>query len=526
MRFRFAALFTSFCVVLFLLVSCGQVPKATPAEEVQDPVTFKLETTNTTASAGNFVEIPLKLNVPVGQTVYGMDVTFTYNQSVLEPIGATANKQLVHLALQQDSGQAASEGQGYVAVLNADASQSIDIVVTAKVLAEAANTITFTADLITDDGTKLEDARSGVTAKGAETGVDDRLSSQGINSSLTATSSYTPGQGGKPSIVEAKTLEVQFAQLKQDPFLAQAFQQTELSAQAVATFPEAKKEWLESELGDLNQNAVVNLGDSNELLQGLLGKKQLSDYQKLTSDLVDDQKLNEADLAALIVKVGLLKVQKVLKVPSMSLHSSPLMTISNYGKTNESRELALSSGDTGLLLIGNNGNSTLKVSVTGAPAWLSVTALSTTKKYTTLGYELKLLSNAPAANAQGSEAELTLTETSIRPYQVRKVKVKIVPALTASFTATPVVGQAPFTVNVDAGSSYLATDTFAWEFNDVDSSVSATNPTTASGLTASHVYNTPGQYKIKMTVARGTKTAVAEKTVYVLPAQTELPAPW
>jgi pimeloyl-ACP methyl ester carboxylesterase len=516
LRLRFAALFTSFCVVFLMLVSCGRVPQVSQ-EETKDPVSFKLETANTTATAGSYVEIPIKLNVPTGETVYGMDITFTYDSSILEPLGATANKQLVHLA--------ASEGQGYIAVLNADSSQSIDVVVTAKVLNETASSINFTADLITDDGTKLEEARSGVTAKGADEATDDRLGAQSVSSSLNATSSFTPGQGGKASISEAKTLEAQFVQLKQDPILAQAFQPTEVSTQAVATFPEAKKEWLESELGDLNQNAVVNLGDSLELLHGLIGQKQLSDYQKFTSDLVDDQKLDEADLAALIVKVALLKVQKLLKIPSMSLHSSPLLSITNYGKTNEVRELALATGDTGLLLIGNNGNSTLKVTISGAPAWLSVTPLSTSKKYTTLGYELKLLSNAPAANAQGSEAELTFTETSIRPYQIKKVKIKIVSALTASFTTTPVVGQAPLKVDVDAtNTNALATDTYAWEFGE--SSATQANPNTSTGIKAFHIYSQAGQYTIKLTVQRGSKTAVAEKAVHVLPAQTELPSPW
>jgi PKD repeat protein len=518
MRLRFAALFTSFCVVLLILVSCGQVPQVKEQEETKDPVSFNLVTANTTASAGSYVEIPIKLNVPTGESVYGMDVTFNYDSSVLEPVSATAGKQLVHLA--------ASEGQGYIAVLNADASQSIDVVVTAKVLNETASTINFTADLITDDGTKLEEARSGVTAKGAEGTTDDRLGAQSVSTSLTARSSYTPGQGGKASIAEAKTLDVQFAQLKQDPILAQAFSSSnEISAQSVVSFPEAKKEWLESELGDLNQNAVVNLGDSVQLLQGILGQKQLSDYERFTGDLVDDQKLDEVDVAALVVKVALLKVEKLLKTPSMSLHSSPLFAIGNYGKTNETRELTLAVGDTGLLLIGNNGNSTLKVTVSGTPAWLSVTTLSTTKKYSTLGYELKLLSNAPAANAQGSTAELTFTETSIRPYQVRKVKVKIVPALTASFTTTPVAGQAPLKVDVDAtNATALATDTYAWEFGD--SSATATNANTATGIKASHTYSQAGQYKVKLTVKRGTKTATAEKVVYVLPTQTELPAPW
>jgi protocatechuate 3,4-dioxygenase beta subunit/pimeloyl-ACP methyl ester carboxylesterase len=512
-----AKLFLCLTVVLSLLVSCGRVPQAVQ-EASQDPVTFNLQTANTTAPAGNFVDIPVKLSIPSGESVYGMEVSFTYNATVLEPISASASNQLVHLA--------ASEGQGYIAVLNAEPGQSIDVMVTAKVLNETASSINFSADLITDDGTKLEDARSGVTAKGADEAVNDRLSAQSVSSSLTASSSYTPGQGGKASIVEAKTLEAQFVQLKQDPILAQAFQPTgELSTQAVTTFPEAKREWLESELGDLNQNAVVNLGDSIELLHGLLGRKQLTDYQRFTSDLVDDQKLDEVDLAALIVKVALLKVQKLLKTPSMSLHSSPLMSINNYGKTNEVKELALATGETGLLLIGNAGNSTLKVTVSNVPAWLSVTPLQTTKKYTTLGYELKLLSNAPVANTQGSEAELTFTETSIRPYQVRKIKVKIVPALTASFTTTPTVGQAALKVDVDATNAHtLATDTYAWEF--ADTNATQANPNTATGIQAAHTYSQAGQYKIKLTVQRGTKTAVTEKTVYVLPTQTELPAPW
>ncbi len=67
----------------------------------------------------------------------------------------------------------------------------------------------------------------------------------------------------------------------------------------------------------------------------------------------------------------------------------------------------------------------------------------------------------------------------------------------ASFTATPISGNAPLIVNVDASaSSDLDEDllTYTWDFGD---------GTTGSGVTATHTYSTPGIYTITLTVDDG-----------------------
>jgi len=73
---------------------------------------------------------------------------------------------------------------------------------------------------------------------------------------------------------------------------------------------------------------------------------------------------------------------------------------------------------------------------------------------------------------------------------IREGSGNIVPA----FTANPQIGTAPLTVGVDASATTVTTGTvteYAWNFGD---------GTTATGVSASHTYSTPGNYTIQLNV--------------------------
>ena len=64
-------------------------------------------------------------------------------------------------------------------------------------------------------------------------------------------------------------------------------------------------------------------------------------------------------------------------------------------------------------------------------------------------------------------------------------------APTASFTATPTSGEAPLTVSLDgSGSSDLEGSivSYSWDYGD--------GSPLGSGVTSSHIYNTPGTYTV------------------------------
>ncbi len=79
----------------------------------------------------------------------------------------------------------------------------------------------------------------------------------------------------------------------------------------------------------------------------------------------------------------------------------------------------------------------------------------------------------------------------------------------ADFTATPTTGIAPVTVSFDASAS---TDengddlTYSWDFGD---------ETTATGVTADHLYATVGEYIVELTVSDGSKTSTKTATINV-----------
>ncbi|MEA1924911.1 MAG: N-acetylmuramoyl-L-alanine amidase [Candidatus Altiarchaeota archaeon] len=80
------------------------------------------------------------------------------------------------------------------------------------------------------------------------------------------------------------------------------------------------------------------------------------------------------------------------------------------------------------------------------------------------------------------------------------------PTPTASFTANPLTGPAPLTVDVDASASTGAT-TYTWGWED--------GTPGGSGVTASHEYTTDGTYTITLTVSDGTYTDTDTETIIV-----------
>lgn len=85
---------------------------------------------------------------------------------------------------------------------------------------------------------------------------------------------------------------------------------------------------------------------------------------------------------------------------------------------------------------------------------------------------------------------------------------------TASFTTDPTTGPAPLAVSVDGSASFDpdgTVESYAWDFG---------NGETAAGLTASTVYNTPGDYDISLTVTDNEGlTDVETQTVTVTEGQ-------
>jgi len=86
---------------------------------------------------------------------------------------------------------------------------------------------------------------------------------------------------------------------------------------------------------------------------------------------------------------------------------------------------------------------------------------------------------------------------------------KILTELRARFTAGPTEGQAPLRVSFDGGRSKGLIKSYDWDFGDGDS---------ASGRTASHIFQTPNEYTVKLTVASKLgKTHTATQKIVVLP---------
>lgn len=83
-------------------------------------------------------------------------------------------------------------------------------------------------------------------------------------------------------------------------------------------------------------------------------------------------------------------------------------------------------------------------------------------------------------------------------------------APTASFTASPITGNAPLLVNLDATVASDPNDltlTYAWDFGD---------DTTGTGVTTSHTYRTPGVYTITLVVNNGNQTGTISKAIQVI----------
>jgi PKD repeat protein len=82
------------------------------------------------------------------------------------------------------------------------------------------------------------------------------------------------------------------------------------------------------------------------------------------------------------------------------------------------------------------------------------------------------------------------------------------PPLTAGFSATPLSGVAPLSVQfTDQSSGPSPVTSWSWDFGDGSSSV-AQNP--------SHLFTSPGSYTVSLTVGDGAGTDVETKTSYVV----------
>ncbi len=86
--------------------------------------------------------------------------------------------------------------------------------------------------------------------------------------------------------------------------------------------------------------------------------------------------------------------------------------------------------------------------------------------------------------------------------------------LVAHFTAEPMRGAPPLSVNFDASGSVGAAS-YEWDFGDEE---------TGTGVTADHSYIAVGDYTVKLTVKNNAITATSEKTITVLEDETELVA--
>lgn len=125
---------------------------------------------------------------------------------------------------------------------------------------------------------------------------------------------------------------------------------------------------------------------------------------------------------------------------------------------------------------------------------------------------------ATPVGATGATGTLKWIRTTALPWQAYSLTWKVEdwtapPVLlppNASFTATPTNGVAPQTVAVDAGATSDPNpdggiQSYAWDFGD---------GATATGVTASHAYNTAGNYVVTLTVINtGGASAQASRTV-------------
>jgi len=101
---------------------------------------------------------------------------------------------------------------------------------------------------------------------------------------------------------------------------------------------------------------------------------------------------------------------------------------------------------------------------------------------------------------------ITLPAQSITLFVLPAASGNVTP--TASFAATPTVGNAPLTVAFDGGASFDPDGmiaSYAWEFGD---------GATAGGKTTTHIYTTPGSYSARLTVTDN-QSSSGSKTVTI-----------
>jgi PKD repeat protein len=110
-------------------------------------------------------------------------------------------------------------------------------------------------------------------------------------------------------------------------------------------------------------------------------------------------------------------------------------------------------------------------------------------------YSVKLT----VTNSVSSDEEIKTDYITVSPAPVAPV---------AAFTAAPLSGTAPLTVNFTDASTGTGPLTYAWDFNN-DGTVDSTlqNPT--------YIYSTPGTYSVKLTVNKGVDSDEELKTDYI-----------
>ncbi len=93
------------------------------------------------------------------------------------------------------------------------------------------------------------------------------------------------------------------------------------------------------------------------------------------------------------------------------------------------------------------------------------------------------------------------------------IPAEVTPAPVADFSANPASGTAPLSVQFTDGSTNATA--WSWNFGDVSTSISSSNPNTSEAQNPTHTYKTPGIYTVRLDAknSRGTTSAYASINV-------------
>ncbi len=255
-------------VPLVLLGACNRQGVEPPVVPDTTSATFTLETANVEGAKDTYVSFPLSLSSPENAEVHGFDVMVNYGAD-LELVTVTTQAKGVVTELSDLEGQFAQ-----VSVLSDAPLTRIDLQIVAQVIGEGDAQVRFSEpEVLLADGT-------------VQTTTE------------LAIASFKLGEGGQPTAPKGSTLEARAdALLNVLPGTATA---SRLRSYNVPTVMDAT--WAEREQGDLNRDGKVNIRDAQILLKALLGKAELDAYQRMSADLLDDQRVDKRDFVALILK--------------------------------------------------------------------------------------------------------------------------------------------------------------------------------------------------------------------------------